>query len=226
MTETISAIEKLFTENALTSNAILEKVIELGIDFLAWKDVEKSQVEVTRILGGQSNHMFHITTSLDGPTDFLLRIHRQIPSHVFKDTVNFAIFSERGLGPKLYGFCDGARLEEYLPSKTMTVETILNPEITRKIGAVFPRYHAIEMPFPKSRRCIQVMREWLEEYKRLGGTDYQINARTVSWRDHPATVSVEELSREIDGFEKWAKEIYEHTLVYSHNDLAVGFLCF
>ena len=93
--------------------------------------------------GGQSNHMFHITTST-AATPFLLRIHRQPQSQVFIDTVNFAIFSgtavifsrlstsyfisERGLGPKLYGFFEGGRMEEFLPSKTLDLDDVLKPE--------------------------------------------------------------------------------------------------
>ncbi|EFO98649.1 hypothetical protein CRE_20375 [Caenorhabditis remanei] len=159
-------IEKLFTENEPDSDIILEKVIQLGSDFIGgeWKTVKKSQVNVSRILGGQSNHMFHVTSS-NSATEYLLRIHRQGDSHVFTDTVNFAIFSERGLGPKLYGFFEGGRMEEFLPSKTLDSDRILEAEISRKVGASFPRYHAIDVPVSKERRCFQIMRESLKEYE-------------------------------------------------------------
>ncbi|CAL2037501.1 unnamed protein product [Caenorhabditis brenneri] len=217
----MTELEKLFLENAPDSDLILQKVIELGNDFLGgeWTEISEDQVKVTRITGGQSNHMFHVTSSTSA-TPYLLRIHRQLPEHVFRDTVNFAIFSERGLGPKLYGFFNGGRLEEFLPSKTLDLDDVLNPEISRKVGAAFPKYHAIEVPVSKNRRCIQLMRDWLQGYKDLGGQDYEILPTTIDYSDHPKKVSIEDLSNEIDTFEKWSTELYEKTLVFSHNDLA------
>ncbi|CAL2037504.1 unnamed protein product [Caenorhabditis brenneri] len=214
-------IEKFFNENEPDSDVVLEKVIEYGVDFLGgeWKNVDKSQVKVERIIGGQSNHMFHVTSSISA-TPFLLRIHRQGPNHVFTDTVNFAIFSERGLGPKLYGFFDGGRLEEYLPSRTLDSDTVLEPEISRKIGAAYPKYHAIEVPVSKGRRCFQAMREYLKEYQDFGGGDYEIKTTTVTYSEHPKKVSMEELYKEIDLMEKWTNELYEDTVVFCHNDLA------
>lgn len=219
----MTAIEKFFIDNSPNSDAVLLKVIELGRDFLGgeWKNTEKSQVSVSRIIGGQSNHMFHVTSS-SSATPYLLRIHRQPPSQVFMDTVNFAIFSERGLGPKLYGFFEGGRMEEYLPSRTMNYDDVLTPEISKKVGALFPLYHAVKVPVSRNRRCVQLMRDWLEGYKALGGGDYEILPTTVAYSDHPKTVSVEDLKQEIDLFEKWATELYEDTLVFSHNDLASG----
>lgn len=215
------SIEKFFTENEPESQAVLEKVIEYGVNFLGgeWKNVEERQVNVKRILGGQSNHMFHVTTSTSA-TPYLLRIHRQGPNHVFTDTVNFAIFSERGLGPKLYGFFDGGRLEEYLPSRTMDSDCILEPEISRKVGAAFPKYHAIQVPVSKERRCFQVMRESLKEYQEFGGVDYEIKPTTVTYSEHPKKVSMDDLYKEIDLMEKWTNEIYKDTVVFGHNDLA------
>ncbi|CAP21771.1 Protein CBR-CKB-2 [Caenorhabditis briggsae] len=219
----MTEIEKFFIEHSPDSEAVLQKVIELGRDFLGgeWKDTDKSEVKVTRILGGQSNHMFHVTSSTSA-TPYLLRIHRQQPSQVFMDTVNFAIFSERGLGPKLYGFFEGGRMEEYLPSRTLNFDDVLNLEISQKIGTVFPPYHAIKVPVSQNRRCIQLMRDWLDGYKALGGGDYEILPTTVTYSDHPKCVSVDDLTNEINIFEKLSTELYENTLVFSHNDLASG----
>ncbi|CAI2349234.1 unnamed protein product [Caenorhabditis sp. 36 PRJEB53466] len=220
----MSQLEKLFSENSVDSDVILEKVVQLGRDFLggAWKSVEKERVNVLQIKGGQSNLMFHVTCSSSGANDFLVRIHRQPQSLVFVDTLVFSIFSERGVGPKLYGFFPGGRLEEFLPSRTMDADTILDAEVSRKIGAVLPRYHSIEVPVSQNRRCFQLMREWLDEYKSFGGGDYTITPTTITYSDHPKVLTIEDISREIDVCEKWAADIYEHTLVYSHNDLACG----
>lgn len=213
-------IEKLFTENLLTSDSVLQKVIKLGIEFLRgeWKNVKKSQVKVSKILGGQSNHMFHVTSS-NSATPYLLRIHKEGQNQFFTDIVNFAIFSERGLGPKLYGFFDGGRMEEFLPSKTLSPTDVLHSKISRKIGAAFAKYHSIEIPVSKNGRCFQIMRESLKGYKELAGEDYNIFPKKVSYSDHPMTVSTEELFKEIDLMEKLVTELFDGTLVFCHNDL-------
>ena len=37
-------------------------------------------------------------------------------------------FLERGLGPKLFGFFEGGRMEEFIPSKTLNADDVLKPE--------------------------------------------------------------------------------------------------
>lgn len=217
----MTEIEKLFLSNPIDSDVIKGKVVELGIDFLGeqWKNVTKNQVKISENMGGQSNYLYHVTSSVPNVTGFLLRIHRQAQDLVFKDTVPFAILSERKLGPKLYGFFDGGRLEEFLPSRYFFKEDSRNPEFVRKVGSALPKFHSLDMPVPNSDRCFQLMRDWLQGYKDLGGKDYEIYTTTVAYKDHPEKVSIEDLNREIEIFEKWAKEIYEDTLVFGHTDL-------
>lgn len=213
-------IEKLFIENRLDSDSVLQKVVELGIEFLGgeWKNVEKNQVSVAQIFGGQSNHMFHVTSSTSA-TPYLLRIHKEGQSQFFTDIVNFAIFSERGLGPKLYGFFEGGRMEEFLPSETLSMVDVVDHTICRKIGAAFPKYHSIEIPVSKSGQCFRIMRESLKGYIELGGGDYEISPNNVSYSDHPKKISAEKLFKEIDLMEKMTRELFEDTLVFCHNDL-------
>ncbi|CAL2037500.1 unnamed protein product [Caenorhabditis brenneri] len=211
-------IEKLFTENPLDSDIVLEKVIELGIDFIGgdWKNAPKNDVSVSRVLGGQSNHMFHVKASA---TPYLLRIHKEGQNQFSTDIVNFSIFSDRGLGPKLYGFFDGGRMEEFLPSKTLNPEDVLKPEISKEIGQSFSKYHAIEMPLSKRPHCFQIMRDSLKGYRELGGGDYNIFPTNVTYADHPKTVSIDGLQNEIDKMEQWSNELFADTLVFCHNDL-------
>lgn len=110
-------------------------------------------------------------------------------------------------------------MEEYLPSVTMDSDRALEPDIARKIGATLPKYHAIDMPASRNRRCFQGMRKFLKEYKDLGGGDYDIIPTTVTYSEHPKTVSVEDLGKEIDLMEKWADELFQDTVVFCHNDL-------
>uniref|UniRef100_A0A1I7V395 APH domain-containing protein n=1 Tax=Caenorhabditis tropicalis TaxID=1561998 RepID=A0A1I7V395_9PELO len=193
--------------------------------------------------------MFHVTSSTSA-TPFLLRIHREGQNQFFTDIVNFSIFSERGLGPKLFGFFEEGRMEEFLPSRTLNPNDVLKPEwvvgkidlclsvdfrISYEIGKSFPRYHSIEIPTSKTHQCFKRMRESLREYqfvhlyensfenlyfRELGGGDYQLFSTNVSYSDHPDIISVDRLIEEIDQIEKWAIELFEDTVVFCHNDLA------
>ncbi|ULU00637.1 hypothetical protein L3Y34_001231 [Caenorhabditis briggsae] len=219
----MSEIERLFKQNAINSDVIKKKLIELGESFLGgeWKNVTLDQVHVPRLLSGQSNYLYHVTSSTSA-TPYLLRIHRQERSQVFTDTVLFAILSERGLGPKLYGFFEGGRLEEYLPSEGFTEDDYWKPGFVQRIGAALPACHAMDIPVSKNVRCAKLMRDWLNGYKELEGGDYEILPTTVTYSDHPKTISVQKLSEEIDTFEKWAREVFEHTLVFGQIDFGVS----
>lgn len=51
------------------------------------------------------------------PDKVLLRVYfnPETESHLVAESVIFTLFSERHLGPKLYGIFSGGRLEEYIP---------------------------------------------------------------------------------------------------------------
>ncbi|CAP21770.1 Protein CBG00479 [Caenorhabditis briggsae] len=192
--------EKFFTENDPSSEAILQKVINLGVDFLGreWKNTDKSQVNVKKILnlGGGDFNLFptHVTWTDHPDSISLENLQKEInlmeswTNEIFEDTVVFChndLAVERGLGPKLYGFFEGGRLEEYLPSEGFTEDDYWKPE-------------------------------------ELEGGDYEILPTTVTYSDHPKTISVQKLSEEIDTFEKWAREVFEHTLVFGQIDFGVS----
>ena len=75
--------------------------------------------------GGLSNLLYTCAIENDSfptmehePRKVLLRIYGQIirehPETVVKDSVIFALLSERGMGPRLYGVFTGGRVEEYI----------------------------------------------------------------------------------------------------------------
>uniref|UniRef100_A0A1I7UQM8 Choline/ethanolamine kinase n=2 Tax=Caenorhabditis tropicalis TaxID=1561998 RepID=A0A1I7UQM8_9PELO len=223
-----SDIRTLFTQNSLESDEILEKTIEFGTDYLrgGWNLLEKNEVEVTQITGGQSNLIYLASSksrklSSETPSCFLIRIHCQPPSQVFNDTVIFSVMSERKLGPKLYGFFPGGRLEEFLPSRTLDTDSIKLPEIARRVGALFPKYHEIDVPISKCPNALRFIKQNLEAYKQLGGNIHKMIPYSVKYENETVreTISVNELAHEIEVFEKWTK-VFDDTVVFSHNDLA------
>lgn len=224
----ISDIRNLFTQNSLESTVILKKAIELGSDFICggWNSIEINEVEVIQITGGQSNLIYLASSKSDKivyptPSCFLIRIHCQPSTQVFTDTVVFSIMSERGLGPKLYGFFPGGRLEEYLPSRTLDTDSIKHSEIAQRVGALFPKYHEISVPISKSAGAIRFIKQNLEAYKKLGGSTHRMCPHSVKYDKESVltTISVEELENEIEVFDNWSK-VFDDTVVFSHNDLA------
>lgn len=224
----ISDIRNLFTQHSIKSDLVLEKTLELGSIYIrgGWDLIEKSDVEVRQITGGQSNLIYLASSKSDKissktPSCFLIRIHCQPPAQVFNDTLIFSVLSERGVGPKLYGFFPGGRLEEYLPSRTLDTDSIKLPRIAQQIGALFPKYHNIDVPISKSAGAIRFIKQNLEAYQNLGGAIHKMCPYSVKYENENflATISADQLKQEIEVFENWTK-CFDDTIVFSHNDLA------
>ncbi|EGT52131.1 CBN-CKB-1 protein [Caenorhabditis brenneri] len=110
-------------------------------------------------------------------------------------------------------------MEEYIPSRTLDAKSVLDLVTSNSIGATFPRYHSMDIPLSRNRRCFQVMREVLKEYETLGGGDFPLLPTHVSYSDHPDSISLQDLHKEIDEMESYAREVFEDTVVFCHNDL-------
>ena len=74
--------------------------------------------------GGLSNFLYiaslpeGITPEADEPKEVLLRFYGVAQGDhtaILKDSLVFALLSEKGLGPKFYGCFSGGRFEEYIP---------------------------------------------------------------------------------------------------------------
>ena len=100
--------------------------------------------------GGLSNHIFlcslpdHTKPRGQEPSQVLLRLYganygeaqitKPALNNLVMDNVIFTILSERKLGPKLFGVFAEGRLEEYIPSRSMSAEEIsgvLAAQLTR-----------------------------------------------------------------------------------------------
>ncbi|EFO98535.1 CRE-CKB-1 protein [Caenorhabditis remanei] len=64
------------------------------------------------------------------------------------------------------------------------------------------------------------MRDLKVLFRNLGGKDYEILPTLVTYSEHPKTVSMVDLHKEIDLMEKMSNEIFDDTIVFCHNDLA------
>ncbi|CAP29573.1 Protein CBG10061 [Caenorhabditis briggsae] len=216
----------LFSTLSQDPTLVRKKVLEYGSDFLGgeWKTLTENDVDVVQMTGGQSNLLYLVkgkfASESTTPSCFLVRLHCQQENQVFTDTVVFSIMSERGLGPKLYGFFPGGRLEQFLPSVTLDNDTVSDPQVAVKIGANLPKLHAIEVPIPKRPRAIVMIQEFLEECRATGKSTFKFVPGSVDFKDTaiPNEVTIDELEEEVAKFEKMCS-IFNDTVVFAHNDL-------
>uniref|UniRef100_A0A8R1I1A3 Choline/ethanolamine kinase n=1 Tax=Caenorhabditis japonica TaxID=281687 RepID=A0A8R1I1A3_CAEJA len=222
----------LFAKLAKNPVEVKKKALEYGADYLGgeWKTLTVDDVDVVQMTGGQSNYLYHVTARKpisSAPCRFLIRLHCQAATQVFTDTVVTSILSERGLGPKLYGFFAGGRLEEFLPSETLDNDSVSLPENAEKIGAIFPKLHALDVPIPKKPRAIEMIREFFAECRQFGGSVFKLVPGSVQFNDSsiPAEVTVDQLEKELADFEKMCS-IFDDSVVFCHNDLwSANILC-
>lgn len=66
---------------------------------------------------------------------------------------------ELGIGPKLYGAIEGGRLEEFIPSHTLTTEDLSNVTVRDNIARKLARYHGMDKVLPVIRRPM----DWIEQ---------------------------------------------------------------
>ncbi|CAI5445725.1 unnamed protein product [Caenorhabditis angaria] len=207
----------------------IRKSLELGQEFLSgnWNFLEEKDIEIRKILGGQSNLLHLVSTNNpkklrpDEPAKFLVRIHCQplTAQQIAQDVLVFAVLAERGLGPKIYGFFEGGRLEEYLESRTFNESDVRIEENAHKIGETYRKFHSLQLPISKKPQAILKMREWLEDFKNLGGEYHEVIQNQVDFPEAPKILTINDLQNELDEFEKMCG-IFEDTVVFSHNDLA------
>ena len=58
--------------------------------------------------------------------------------------------SMTGNGPKLYGVFPGGRIEEYIPSHTLTHEEASRPEFLKDLAKAYARFHQTDLPLQKN----------------------------------------------------------------------------
>lgn len=67
-------------------------------------------------------------------------------------TLIFQKWSRVGHGPKLYGCFRGGRLEEYIPSHTLTDDDLADPVIREQFARKLAHYHYMDVPINKMRK--------------------------------------------------------------------------
>ena len=145
-----------------------QEAIEIIGQFLPnkWKLLQAQDVEVKRVEKGFCNQVYSVsikttntTNSKNEPDKVVLRKYggnfvkdRTLlkPLTVTQELVLFCELERRNIAPKLYGFFDGGRIEEFIEMHEMTEEESLSPLYECDLAKNISRFHAVDnLPFPR-----------------------------------------------------------------------------
>ena len=77
----------------------------------------------------------------------------------------FHELSKLEVGPKLLGVFEGGRIEEFIPSHTLTPKEYDDPEIMKDLAINTAIIHSLKLPFNQSTGfMVRMMKQWHEEF--------------------------------------------------------------
>mmetsp|Transcript_16198 Transcript_16198/g.41584 ORF Transcript_16198/g.41584 Transcript_16198/m.41584 type:complete len:625 (-) Transcript_16198:81-1955(-) len=181
-----------------------------------WDDVSMANFSISVIKGGLTNRLFKcsVTNTTKDPTAVLLRCYggdlffdRDRESTIFK------IFSESAFGPRLFGFFEDGRIEQFLAARTL--QNIDLPGLSPLIAKKTAQMHSFDMPFQKTPSLFATIRSWFAQASHIA---FPEDARKQDLLD---SLNVAGLRGEIE----WLERLLQHTpspTVFCHNDLQMG----
>ncbi|KAL1502449.1 hypothetical protein ABEB36_007589 [Hypothenemus hampei] len=195
-----------------------------------WKKVTTNDIRFKHIVGGLSNHLYHISLPADmqhsyddtqsqDPKDVLVRIYGQTHGEdslkdIITEVVIFTLLSERGLGPKLHGIFPGGRIEEYIQARALLNSELGDENLSIHIAKKMALLHLMEMPLHKEPTWLwNTIDNWLKTCE----TKFKGNIPKF----------IKELLNGIDLAEeaKWLKyrmEKENSPVLFCHNDFQEG----
>ena len=135
-----------------------------------WPNTTSNDLLVTQLKGGYLNTVFivenrGISSDAREPKKVLIRFlggaglvnnKNDLADHGFvvNTEVGEALIyqhqSMTGNGPKLYGVFPGGRVEEYIPSHTLSHEEAAKPVFLKDLARAYARFHQIDLPLQKN----------------------------------------------------------------------------
>ncbi|CAI2728357.1 unnamed protein product [Schistosoma spindalis] len=123
----------------------------------SWSDTNNFCVELSKSCG-LSNYLYigylnnDIISLENEPRKVLIRVYgevlRSCTDSIISDSVNFALLSEKRIGPKLHGVFPGGRIEEFIESRPLTTQEL--PLIIEVAARHMASFHKLSMPFSKT----------------------------------------------------------------------------
>ena len=135
-----------------------------------WSDVDPKDISLKPFLGGFVNSLWIVDNNKKHDSKFNKVILRHYGGNAFdldqdfetsgstiiklpevEETLIFQALSEKGWGPKLLGVFPGGRIEEFIPSHTLTPTEASHPEIIHDLAVSFARFHSLQLPLARDR---------------------------------------------------------------------------
>ncbi|KHJ75759.1 hypothetical protein OESDEN_24625, partial [Oesophagostomum dentatum] len=136
--------------------------------------------------GGLTNLVFicalspEVTDFGNEPRSVLLRIQTQTDTlQLMREVAVFTTLNGHGFGPKLLGLFPGGRIEEFIPSRTLTKEEMCDTGIIASLATLNAKLNSIDMPLPKAPQLIPLCRSWLARYVNNGGGPLEMKQTAV-----------------------------------------------
>lgn len=136
-----------------------------------WQYLTVDDVSVDRIQAGHNNAVYIVKTDKvkKEPSKLIVRryggrfpTYKEFlsPCTETEELIITCQLASQGLAPRLYGFFEGGRIEEYIDSRPPTDEDLTDPNYQIDLAKNFARFHRVELPLPKPKfRYIDVLRD-------------------------------------------------------------------
>lgn len=134
-----------------------------------------------------------------------------------KENLIFQYCSDCGFGPKLFGFFEGGRLEEFIIAQTLQLHHL--PIFSTDIGKKLAFMHHMELSsLPKQPSLFDSLYSWLDAVRGLDLSNLKPSDRELFQTKLPP---VEELMIELGSLQEKLKQV-DSPIVFCHNDLQEG----
>jgi choline/ethanolamine kinase len=180
-----------------------------------WKKLSPEDIKVQRLQAGLCNTVYAVerrqtlSVSIDEePSRVVIRFYgggstKQEPQvsdvSVEAQTLIIKEAAKLGLGPKLYGIFGGGRIEEFIPSRHLTTNDLLEkPDISAQVAIALAKFHSMDLPLPRPQYDIMDVIEsrWglfermKEKYLTNEGViKNQVNARRITQHDFASDIA-------------------------------------
>eukprot|EP01127_Copromyxa_protea_P013077 TRINITY_DN3477_c0_g1_i1.p1 TRINITY_DN3477_c0_g1~~TRINITY_DN3477_c0_g1_i1.p1 ORF type:complete len:615 (+),score=145.20 TRINITY_DN3477_c0_g1_i1:187-1845(+) len=188
-----------------------------------WAPVGLEDIRVKTISGGLTNRLTKVSIAPElakslgqgVPSQLLVR-HYGIGTDQFFDRENehkiFKEFSERGIGPHLFGFFEGGRVEEFLLARTLTTEEF--PQFLDKIGQNIANMHNCEMDLDRQPQVFENLFLWLDNARNVTSVDPEQRALLEKFDFALIESELIELKARLKALDS--------PILFCHNDLLAG----
>uniref|UniRef100_A0A914PRV1 Choline/ethanolamine kinase n=1 Tax=Panagrolaimus davidi TaxID=227884 RepID=A0A914PRV1_9BILA len=209
--------------------AVKKTILKYCGDFLGgiWKEVNPEKIDIEKLDGGTLNIIFlcslkdSIHPLNNEPKKVVFRIYCKPDSGIISETVICSILAEKNLGPKLYGIFDGGRIEEYIPSKPLTMEDICVPSISKEISKQFAQIHQLCVPIKKSANFMEFIDEWFQNLSNNQNLPPFFDIPEHYHNYSPKTLTIQDLKTELEFIRSKLSKLLKN-IVFCHNDLHGG----